>query len=77
MAEEKQYAAWAARIAAIGIRGEQIKQASAEHLWICRGIKPAPLPDLPTATNTNVASNQPQLRKHPLHRAPVTKQQRP
>jgi hypothetical protein len=29
------------RFAAIAARGEQIKQNSAEYLWICRGIKPS------------------------------------
>jgi hypothetical protein len=36
-------------IAAIGARAEEIKQNSAEYLWICRGIKPPLLPDKPVA----------------------------
>jgi hypothetical protein len=42
----------AAAIAAVAARGEEIKTASAEFLWICRGVKP-PLPpaDKPVATH--------------------------
>jgi hypothetical protein len=35
--------------AAIAARAEQIKQNSAEFLWLCRGIKPPMLPDRPIA----------------------------
>jgi hypothetical protein len=63
------------RIVGIGARGEQIKTNSAEYLWICRGIKPAPLPDKPVVTNTN--PEQPQLRPRPLNRDAPTTRQRP
>ncbi len=61
------------RAAAITARGEQIRQASAECLWICCGIKPPLLPDKPVGTNTNVAPEQ--LRLRPLTGvAPTTRQ---
>jgi hypothetical protein len=65
----------AAAIAAITVRVEQIRQASAEYLWICCGIKPPPLPDKPVVTNTNVDPEQ--LRLRPLNRAAPTTRQRP
>ncbi len=76
MDDHKEEAVRAARVAAIGARGEQIKTNSAEYLWLCCGIKPAPLPDLPVASNTATNTDQPQLRQHPLHRVPLTKLQR-
>ena len=50
-----------ARADAIAARGEQIKQASAEYMWICRGIKPPPLPDKPVAVDPGVDPHRLQL----------------
>jgi hypothetical protein len=64
------------RAAAIAVRAEQIRQASAEYLWICCGIKPPPpLPDKPVVTDTDVDPEQ--LRLRPLNRAAPTTRQRP
>ncbi len=61
------------RAAAIAARGEKIKTNGAEYLWICRGIKPPPLPDKAVVTVTNVDPEQ--LRLRPLNRtAPITRQ---
>lgn len=60
------------RIAAIAAHGEQIKVSSAEYRWICRGIKRAPLPDKPVATDSSVDPKNLQLQPRPLNRATPT-----
>jgi hypothetical protein len=47
----------AAAIAAIAARGDGIRSNSAEYLWVCRGIKPPPLPDKPVTVDPNVNSH--------------------
>ena len=44
-----------AALTAVAACGEQIKQNSAEYLWICRGIRPPPLPDSPIRTDPGVS----------------------
>ena len=44
----------AASIAAIAVRGEQIKQNSAEYLWVCCGVRPPLLPDRPVVADPSV-----------------------
>jgi hypothetical protein len=62
------------RAAAIAARAEQIKTNSAEYLWVCRGVRPAPLPDKPGATDRSSNLEQPQLRaRSPSGTTPVTR----
>ena len=56
-------------------RGEQIKQNSAEDLWICRGIRPPLLPDKPVPIHPSVDPEDLQLQPRPLNRvAPAMRQ---
>jgi hypothetical protein len=59
-----------AAITALAARAEQIKQNSAEYLWICRGIRPPLLPDKPVLTDPSVDPThlQLQLQLRPLNR---------
>jgi hypothetical protein len=54
----------AAVAAAVAARGEQIKTASAEYLWICCGTKPPLLPDKPA--DLKVAPEQLELQQRLL-----------
>lgn len=62
-----------ARILAIGTRGEQIKTTSAEYLWICRGVRPPPLPDKPVTADPRVNSDDQHLRRLNGGAAPPTR----
>ena len=42
------------RIGALAARGRQIKTNTAEYLWVCRGIRPLPLPDKPAPIDPSV-----------------------
>jgi hypothetical protein len=62
--------------AAVAARGEQIKTASAEYLWICCGIKPPPLPDKPVVVDPSIDPTHLQLLR-PLNRAAPATRERP
>jgi hypothetical protein len=40
--------------AAVAKRGEEIKQNSAEFLWVCCGLRPPLLPDKPVVTDSKI-----------------------
>jgi hypothetical protein len=64
-----------AAIAVIAVRGKQIKQASAELLWICCGVKPPPLPDKRVVVDHSVEPKDLHLRR--LNSAAPATRQRP
>ena len=62
------------RAAALAPRSEQIKTNSAEYLWICRGIRPALLPDKPVGTDRSIDPEHLQLQARlPSGTTPVTR----